>query len=120
MIESIPGAPAGVLAFRAVGTVEAADYDNVLKPAVEAAIKERGKVRLVYELGPDYGSYSAGAAWEDTKLWAPHLANWERCAVVTDHRLIADALRAFGILMPGEVKSFPVTQLDEAMRWASE
>ena len=43
MVEPIEGAPAGVLAFRAVGTVEAADYENVLRPAVEAAIGEHGK-----------------------------------------------------------------------------
>jgi SpoIIAA-like len=86
LIETIDGAPDGVLAFKAVGTVEAADYENVLKPAIEAAIAEHGKVRLVYALGPEFDGYSAGAAWEDMKLWGPHLGSWERCAVVTDHR----------------------------------
>ena len=37
MIERNQGAPAGVLAFRALDTVEATDYENVLMPAVEAA-----------------------------------------------------------------------------------
>ena len=35
MIERIDGAPAGVLAFRAVGKVEAAEYENVLTPAID-------------------------------------------------------------------------------------
>ena len=69
-------------------------------------------------LGPEYEGYSAGAAREDVKLWTPHLTSWERCAVVTDHRLIADAIRAFALLMPGEVKTFPVSELDEALAWA--
>ena len=39
MIERIDGAPAGVLAFRAVGKVEAADYENVLTPAIEGRVR---------------------------------------------------------------------------------
>ena len=119
MIEQIDGAPAGVLAFRAVGKIEAADYEDVLTPAIEAAIAKLGKVRLVYELGDEYEGYSAGAAWEDMKLWTPHLKSWERCAVVTDHRLIADAIRGFAMLMPGEVKVFPLSERDAALAWAS-
>jgi hypothetical protein len=119
VIEQIDGAPAGVLAFKAVGKVEAADYEDVLTPAIEAAIAEHGKVRLVYELGPEFDGYSAGAAWEDMKLWTPHLKAWERCAVVTDHRLIADAMRAFAMLMPGEVKVFPASGLGDALAWAA-
>lgn len=119
MIEPIEGAPEGVLALKAVGKVEAADYEDVLTPAIEAAIAEHGKVRLVYELGTEFDGYSAGAAWEDMRLWTPHLRSWERCAVVTDHRLISDAIRAFGMLMPGEVKVFPVAEREAALSWAA-
>jgi hypothetical protein len=119
VIEPIESAPPGVIAFRAVGKVEADDYEEVLTPAIETASSEHGKIRLVYELGPEYDGYAAGAAWEDMKLWAPHLRSWERCAVVTDHRLIGDAVRAFAMLMPGEVKVFPVAGLDDAMSWAA-
>lgn len=52
-----------MLAFRAVGKVEASDYENVLTPAIEVAISEHGKVRLVYELGPEFEGYSSSAAW---------------------------------------------------------
>lgn len=119
MIERIEQAPEGVIAYRAVGKVEAADYEDVLRPALEAAIAEHGKVRLVYLLGDDFDGYSAGGAWEDMKLWAPHLTRWERCAVVTDHRLLADAVRAFGFLMPGDVRVFAVSELDQALSWAA-
>jgi hypothetical protein len=53
------------------------------------------------------------------KLWTPHLKSWERCAVVTDHRLIADAIRAFAMLMPGEIKVFPAGERDAALAWAA-
>jgi stage II sporulation SpoAA-like protein len=119
VIEQIENAPTGVIAFRAVGKVEAADYESVLRPAIEAAVADGGKIRIVFELGPDFDGYSIGAAWEDMKLWGPHLTKWERCAVVTDHRLIADAIRVFKVVMPGEVKVFPATGLDDALRWAA-
>jgi hypothetical protein len=119
MIEAIEGAPAGVVALKAVGKVEARDYEDVLRPAIDAAIAEHGSVRLVYELGPEFDSYSAGAGWQDLKLGASHLTKWARCAVVTDHRLIADAVRAFGIVMPGDVKVFPVAELADALAWAA-
>ena len=53
MIEPIEDAPAGVLAFKAIGKVEAADYEQVLTPAIDRAIAAGGKVRLVYELGSE-------------------------------------------------------------------
>jgi len=119
MIAAIEGAPAGVLAFKAVGKVAAGDYEDILKPAVEQGIAEHGKVRMVFELGPEFDGYTPGAAWEDAKLWAPHLTAWERCAVVTSHTMMADAIRAFGMIMPGEIKVFPVSELEQAMAWAA-
>ena len=53
------------------------------------------------------------------KLWTPHLKSWERCVVVTDHRLTADAIRGFAMLMPGEVEVFPVSERDSALAWAA-
>jgi hypothetical protein len=119
MIAPIAGAPEGVLAFRAVGKVDAADYENVLTPAIEAAAAEQGKIRFVFEPGPEFDGYSAGAAWEDLKLWTPHLRSWERCAVVTDKGWIKDAIRVFRVVMPGEVKVFAAGELDAALAWAA-
>jgi SpoIIAA-like len=119
MIERIEGAPDGVIAFRAVGKVDADDYKDVLAPAIERAVADHDKLRFVYALGPELEGYSAGASWQDARLGVGHLTKWERIAVVTDHSLMADAIRAIGILMPGEVKVFAVGELDEAMTWAA-
>ena len=70
--------------------------------------------------GTDFGGYSPGAAWEDFKLGTGNLMNWERCAVVTDREAIAGALRVFSVLMPGEVRAFPIGQTADALRWAAE
>lgn len=117
MIESID-APEGVLAFRAVGEVRAADYDEVLRPALEAA-REHGKLRMVYVLGPEFDSYSAGAALEDAKLGLWHPGSWERVAIVTSHDALRHAVKAFGWMIPGEVAVFEADALDEALAWAA-
>ena len=119
MIEVIEGAPEGVIAFRAVGKVTSEDYESVLTPAVKKAIADYGKVRIVFEMGEGFDGFTAGAAWEDAKFWVPQLTKWERCAVVTDHEFMGKALGAFGAIMPGEVKAFPVGQLDQALQWAA-
>ena len=119
MFERIEGAPDGVVAYRAVGPITADDYKTTLEPAVDAAAA-KGKLRLVFDLGTGFGGYSPGAAWEDFKLGTGNLMTWERCAVVTDHEAIAGALRVFSVLMPGEVRVFPVGQTADALRWAGE
>src|SRR4029079_15803211 len=81
------------------------DYDNVLVPAVTAAI-QAGPVRLVYVLGDGLEAYSPAAFWSDTRLWSGHLKGWERIAVATHVDWVEHAIKAFGWMMPGEVKLF--------------
>jgi hypothetical protein len=119
MFERITEAPEGVVALKAVGDVSARDYDDVLKPAVDAAIEKHGKIRLVIEFGPEFDGYSAGAAWEDLKFGAGHLSKFARCAVVTDDGMLGGAVRAFGVLMPGDVKVFPAAERAQALTWAA-
>ena len=118
MIEPVPS-PEGVLAFRAVGRVEKADYDDVLEPAVEAMVAERDELRLVYVLGADFDGYAMGAGWEDTKLGIGHLTKWRRVAVVSDRDWVRHGIGMVGWMMPGEVRVFPETELEDALRWAA-
>jgi hypothetical protein len=112
--------PAGVLGLEAVDDVEEEDYQNVLVPAVEAAIAEHGKVRLVYVLGPEFDEYEGEAVWEDLKLGARRPTSFERVAIVTDARWVGPAVKVFSVLWPGQARAFPLAELDAAKRWAAE
>src|SRR4051812_34589681 len=68
--------PPGTIGFEASGKVTDEDYRDVLVPAVRAAL-EAGRVRLLYVMADDT-SYSPGAMWADTKLWAGKLRDWQR------------------------------------------
>jgi SpoIIAA-like len=77
------GLPPGVLGFEVDGALHADDYRDVLLPAVEAAIRQGGKVRIVLVF-ERFDGLSGGALWQDLKLGVEHLTQWERIALVTD------------------------------------
>jgi hypothetical protein len=111
--------PSSVLAFRAVGEIDERDYENTLKPAVEAMMQDRGELRFVYVLGDEFDRYTVGAEWEDAKLGLGHLTKWRRAAVATNHDWVRHLLGMFGWMMPGEVRVFPVDDVDAAIAWAA-
>jgi hypothetical protein len=119
MIRLLNDMPVGVLGLEAVNDVEKEDYENVVVPAVDAAIAEQGKVRLVYVLGPEFDDYEGEAAWEDLKLGARHPGSFERMAIVTDARWAGPAIKVFSVLWPGQARAFPLSELESAKRWAA-
>jgi hypothetical protein len=119
VIEALPNLPAGVIGFEAVGDVTAADYETVLRPALDAAAAA-GDIRLVYVLGGRFEGYSSGATWEDAKLiGAGHLSAWRRTALVSDHGSMSTLATMFGWLVPGKFRHFSVADLDKAITWAA-
>ena len=119
MIRVLSDMPAGVLGLEAIDDVEKEDYEDVLVPAVEAAMAEHGKVRLVYVLGPDFDEYEGEAVWEDLKLGVRHLSSFERIAVVSDARWVGPAMKVFSVLLPGQARAFPLAEREPATRWAA-
>ncbi len=118
MIEQLKGFPPQVLAFACSGKVTREDYQTVLTPAVEAALKaQSGRVRLYYQVNDDFDGIAPGAMWEDFLVGVEHLTRWEKIAIVTNVEWIADLVKMFGFLMPGGAKSFPLAQADEARAW---
>jgi SpoIIAA-like len=120
MIRLLSDMPPGVLGLEAVDDIEKEDYENVFVPAVEAAIAEHGKVRLVYVLGHEFDEYEPEAVWEDVKLGVRHPSSFARMAVVTDARWAGPAIKIFSVLLPGKARAFGLAELDAAKRWAAD
>lgn len=117
MIRVIDGLPDNVVAVSGTGEVSSDDYTSTLDPAIDAALETNDKIRLLYVLGDDFASYSGGAMWQDTKVGLAHWTSFEKIAVVTDEDWIENAVKAFGWMIPGEVKTFDDDDLDEAKAW---
>lgn len=117
MIEMIEGLGDGVVGARAVGKVTADDYESTLIPAVQAALSNHDKIRMLYVLGSEFEGYEAEAALDDTRMGMQHWSDFERIAVVTDHGTYRTAIKGFGFLMPGEVKVYALDELEAAEEW---
>jgi len=117
MIERLLDFPDNVMAFVCHGHVTKEDYDTVLVPAVRRALMNHQKVRLYYQIDPDFSTIDPGAMWEDFKVGVEHFTRWERMAVVTDVEWIKNTVRFFGFLMPGELRLFPTAEAAQARAW---
>jgi SpoIIAA-like len=117
VIEALQGFPARVLAFACKGHVTKHDYETVLIPAVQKALKQPGKLRLYYQIAPDFAGIEAGAVWEDFKVGMEHLQRWERIAVVADVDWIRHTFRAFSFVIPGVAKIYRVGEEAKAREW---
>ena len=120
MLEIVEDMPANILAIKASGEVTSEDYESVMVPAVERKLEEFDKVRMLYELGPEMKGFTAGAMWQDAKVGMSHLLSFDKIAVVTDHTWLANAVRAFALMMPCPVKIFSTAERDAAKDWISD
>jgi stage II sporulation SpoAA-like protein len=118
MIETITGLPSGVLGFEIDGELHADDYQNVLLPAVQAAIRrgERIRIVLVFER---FEGLSGGALWSDVKMGVEDLTRWERIALVTDIDWMVRLTALFGGMTQGELRQFPLAEREAATAWAA-
>jgi hypothetical protein len=57
---------------------------------------------------------------EDAKLGGSDLRAWEKIAVVTHRDWVRHAVKAFGWMIPGQVRVFGLAELGEAKSWASD
>jgi uncharacterized protein YlzI (FlbEa/FlbD family) len=117
MIENIETFPDNVIALLAKGQVTKKDYQEVVIPRVESALKKHAKIRLYYEMGSQFTGIDPGAMWEDLKVGVEHLTRWERMALVTDVDWIRHMVNAFRFIMPGQLRVFATAQAAEARAW---
>ena len=117
MIKLLDGMPKNVVVASATGHVSEDDYEDVLIPAVKAALEDSDKIRLLYVLGEEFEGYEAEAALDDAKMGMHLWTSFDRIGLVTDHGAYRTMTKAFGFLMPGQVRTFTNNQLEEAKVW---
>jgi SpoIIAA-like len=119
MIRVLENLPENVLGVEAVGEVTDEDYEQVLVPAVARQREAHGRVRFVYVIGDEFDGWTLGALWDDAKLGTKDIRSWEKIAVVTDKDWLQHAVKAFGWMVPGEVRVVGTDELDAAVQWAA-
>jgi hypothetical protein len=117
MITELADLPAGVIGFEMSGKLHAADYRDIVIPAIESAAA-RGAIRAVIVID-DFDGLSGGALWEDLKLAGEHLRSLQRTAVVTDIDWIAHFTSLFGWMVHGDIRTFASSERAAAIAWAA-
>ncbi|OJZ72272.1 STAS/SEC14 domain-containing protein [Mycobacterium paraffinicum] len=109
--------PAGIEALEAVGTVTAADYERVFAPTIERTRNAGGRMRLLYQFGPEFRRITAGALWAEARLGSGYVRLLDGCAVVSDIGWIRAPSRAVGAWMPCPLRLYDNDGRDDAVSW---
>lgn len=119
MITAIEQLPPGLIGFRASGTVTQTDFENVVVPRVDAAVKAHGELNYLLVLETSVKNFTLGAWLTDAAMGLRHLLKWNRAAIVTDEQAVKTFTAGFSALVPGEFKAFAHHNLQDAIDWAA-
>jgi hypothetical protein len=117
MLQRMSDMPVGTVGFQAIGEVEDDDFERAVEPVLRAEIAAGRKIRLLYLLGPEMREYEGDTLAEEMKFAARHPTQYERVAVVSDEDWLRPALRVLSVLVPGQLRAFPVAELAAARTW---
>jgi len=120
MIEVLNGFPPTVMGFACKNQVTKEDYKHVLTPTLAQALADYQKVRLYFQIDPDFAGVEPRALWEDFKLGMEYLFRWDRIAVVTDVEWIRHMFKAFSCVIPCAARVFRLKEVSTAKEWVVE
>ena len=117
MIKVSEESEGNVLVLEAEDRLTDRDYKDVLIPRVESVIRERGKARVLFDMGDNFQGWEWKALWDDARFGLAHRRDFERIAVVSDRRWVDWAVKIGAWMVQGEVKAFSPSQRGEARSW---
>ncbi|HVU22946.1 MAG TPA: STAS/SEC14 domain-containing protein [Opitutus sp.] len=107
-----------IIEVKVSGTLVHADYADFV-PRVEKQIKERGKVRVLFDMA-DFHGWNVSALWDELKFDVKHFADVERFAMVGDRKWEKALSMLSHPFTMGQVRYFERTQIEAARAWLAE
>jgi hypothetical protein len=117
MIERLTDLPPGVLGLRAGGRLTATDYDEVITPMVDEALRAAGRLRCLIEIEPGFEGLTPDAIADDVRLGLHAFGAVDGVAVVAGPGWVADASRWAGFLVPFPLRVFAPGERGAAADW---
>lgn len=117
MIERDLAVPAGIDAVRAVGTVTRRDYQDVVVPLLDSAMREHRRLRILAVVDETFSGMTPAALWDDLRLGMralPHIAGF---AVVSDLSWVRAITRTATFFLPTHTRMFGQAERAEALAW---
>jgi hypothetical protein len=119
MLQKLDGIPSYVAGFKATGEVTRDDYDTMLVPELERVDKEHGHIHFLMVMETPAREFSLGAWLQDAWQGIKHFRGWKKVAIVTDEKAIEKFSNVFSVMIPGQSRGFPLTQLEAAKTWVA-
>jgi hypothetical protein len=104
-----------ILEVRVTGKLTKESYENFV-PAVDAQIKQYGKLRVLFVM-KDFHGWTAGAMWEDLKFDLKHWKDIERLALVGDTKWEKGMAAFCKPFTKAQIRYFDAAEIDEARQW---
>jgi hypothetical protein len=117
MIKVLPESKGNILILSAVGKLTDEDYKDLLIPRLESIIRERGKARLLLDMGDEFHGWEAAALWDDACFGLTHRNDFEKMGVIGGAKWVNWGLKIAALAISGEIRSFSSSQREEAFFW---
>lgn len=88
----------------------------VVADMIDGVIDKYGSVRLL-EVVKRIKGFELAALWEDIKYVPRRLHRFSHVAVVADERWMRGIARVIGKVLPGTIRTFTLSEIDEARNW---
>jgi hypothetical protein len=121
MIEALTDLPEGVTGIRVSGRVDG-EQIRAFEPTM-AQLLAGDEIRFIEVIDHDYQGLGPGALIEDLKMDVKvvlkRMPAFRRIAVVTDIEWMVHAVHLMAWMVPGEVKTFALAELEQAKQWTA-
>lgn len=109
-----------IIAFKAEGKIEKADYDKI-NALLEKTSREYDKIRLYIRIDTsEIEGIEPAALWEDFKTYFRYFNSLERLAIVGNGNLEEKTAMLAKPFVSGDLRYFPSDNASEAENWIKE
>lgn len=120
MMYQILDLPPNMIGFKAVWKVTKKDFEEVVIPCVEKHVEKMGHINYMLVLKTSIKNFSFFAWLKGALMGLKRLTKWNRAAIVSDSKFVKIFTKIFGILIPGQFRTFPLKEINKAITWVSK
>ena len=117
MLQLINNLPPHVVGVHAFADVTETEYTDTLIPLFDKLLTKSKQINFILVLETKIKNFSPGMWCGNIKLGLKYFFKWKKVVLVTDQKGMHGYSDLFKYFIPGKFRSFPLDQLDQAVKW---